>query len=470
VVSTGRPLCCVYAMTVGFSKMRTGTAPLVSAATPRGRGLLWGAATVLVMLYAYHFSLVCLSAVDVPFWDEWESFRQEQIPEELSMKWLLSRHNEHQILPTRLQTWILYKTTDWNLAIQQEMNFLIFGLVLIAAFQLKKRVADLVPDWMYLLLLCFLLSPRFASNHVWGFQSQFHFFLLFILISIIFLFREEPKAWHLAAGVFSTVLLVLSFSAGVVSAAVIIAGFAGSRAGGLRHARDSSKRKREWMRLLLCCVPVLAVIGLFVLGVRRQPDQPPWTWPNEFRFWAFFTNEISFGFGFDSTGLATAFFFTALVLIPVVKLLFAKNAVASSSAWAIIVSIGAILAALSVIALGRGGHGAGASRTDRYAEIASMLIPLSALAWATAFQRYPRLVAKLPLALLLICTLSHLDNWNFRVYRNIEFSRMAGLRCLAKYYSGKGDPYCPTIYPAAIPGGFDRAREMKVSFYRKLRP
>src|SRR5690606_10915140 len=60
-----------------------------------GAGLTLGA-------YLFHFWVISLFSLDIPFWDEWDVFPLPlEVGSEAILNWLFLPHNQHWIVPTR---------------------------------------------------------------------------------------------------------------------------------------------------------------------------------------------------------------------------------------------------------------------------------------------------------------------------------------------------------------------------------
>ena len=146
------------------------------------------ALVICIGLYLFHFSLIWKSAVDVPYQDEWASFEPNQLQIGLAFEGLVAQHNEHRLATTRLLIWLQYGLNGWNLAVHQKANFILYALTLVAIYWL---LASETPSHVGLAVLCFmafLLSPINHKNHFMGYQSQIHFWLLFLVLGCYFLF------------------------------------------------------------------------------------------------------------------------------------------------------------------------------------------------------------------------------------------------------------------------------------------
>ena len=135
------------------------------------------AVLVCIGLYIFHFYLISKYAVDVPYWDEWASFEPNQLPRGLSLDNLFAQHNEHRIVTTRLFVSLQFHLNGWNLATHQLLNFVIYGLILIAIGWFAIGAAPQMPTWLILSFIVFLLSPINWFNHFMGYQSHIHFWL-----------------------------------------------------------------------------------------------------------------------------------------------------------------------------------------------------------------------------------------------------------------------------------------------------
>ena len=71
------------------------------------RALAIAAISGLIILFVVHLYFVWINAVDVAFWDEWDFFLPGALSRKLSVSWLFEPHNEHRIVLTKLQVWLL---------------------------------------------------------------------------------------------------------------------------------------------------------------------------------------------------------------------------------------------------------------------------------------------------------------------------------------------------------------------------
>ena len=140
--------------------------------------LSWG---ILCCIIVWNFYNICINAVNIPFFDEWEALLPGHLDKNLNLNWIFGFHNEHKIVFTKLSTWIFYHLDGWNLRHQIIFNFFIN---LSAMFMLYK----ILPDKHNLLPLFFApcFSVLVGDNQLTGFQSCFYYMLLFTFIAIYF--------------------------------------------------------------------------------------------------------------------------------------------------------------------------------------------------------------------------------------------------------------------------------------------
>lgn len=126
-----------------------------------------------------------------PYWDEWSAeaagLYKMYDSGGLSLKYLLSGHNEHRILTTRLLHLLTLELNGlWNPLLNIAVNAIIQSLNALLVF--RFLYINNPAGWVSSLLLCltafgFPISP---TNLLWGFQAQFHLNILFGLLSILF--------------------------------------------------------------------------------------------------------------------------------------------------------------------------------------------------------------------------------------------------------------------------------------------
>ena len=430
-------------------------------------GFAW---LICVALFCVHFYLISRYAVDVPYQDEWGSFEADQLPSGLSVRTLSVQNNEHRIATTRLLIWLLYHVNGWNLAIHQDINFVLYGLTLLLLAWLLMSDGSQHTGFVVLSFTIFLLSPINRVNHFWGYQSQLHFWLLFLVLACYFLFREAENWFDLVVGALAAILCMYSMAGGVVASLVLIVMFTLFKINGIRAKRSAS----PYLSSFLPAIFILAVLGtasLFWLSDYGRPSyHPALVLPYKWRFWKHFLNIVAFGFGIDQVSTKIGVFYLILVLLPILGLVCHYGRNLPISSWRRITLTLAVLAVLASVSAGRAGMGTEHSKESRYFELAMPLLPLSIVNWTVFLQDKKRWRTAALVILWIICCLAFGDNWRqFRFYKREAVKRQMGIACLQAYYEGRGDSNCPTLYPVPLPTRLlEQAKNLNVSFYRRI--
>ncbi len=112
---------------------------------------------LLLTVISMHLRYVARFALDIPIGDEWESLRSSNLLGTFNPKWMFDQHNEHRIVFTKIQTWLLYNWNHWDIRTQVFQNFIIFvGVVCVLLWILKKCNSQSLP--VLLLASLFLFS------------------------------------------------------------------------------------------------------------------------------------------------------------------------------------------------------------------------------------------------------------------------------------------------------------------------
>ena len=437
-------------------------------ALPSGKIL---ASFLVASLYLFHFFCLRPNLVNIPYYDEWEGMGPERIPENLSLDYLRMQHNEHRIFWTRLQMWLFYKFTGWNVVLQQESNFLIFGLLLLALYWFSRRMLPQLSPLYSLGALTFFIAPRNYENHFWGFQSQFHCVLLFFVLTITLLFDPQQRRSQLIGGLLCLVATMYSFSAGVPLTTLITIGYVACSV-----YRYISAPKPRSLGQLGSAAAVLAVYGASLFSwffdYRPFTGHPAFVYPYKREFWLFLANFIAHGFGIDrvdrvGSGIAVLLLLSSLA--PICWWALRGKGRGEIQNWAIMTALGSVFGAASIIAMGRAGFNYSfMAKSSRYAEIANLFIPFVVLAWAVVLRERAKIKELVLCALIGVAFIAHLDNWNFNaVYAEQRAKRLEVLQCALDYYQHRNDGFCPLLYPFPLADRLDRAREARLSFYRK---
>lgn len=423
-----------------------------------------GVATVLI--YLAQFVALFRYAVNVPLADEWDVYRPGGLPAGFSWSWLVAAHNEHRIIPTKTLTWLLYWTNGLDYRQSIQLSYLVFGAMLVTFVLLLKRAAPKEVFPFGLAFLPFVLSPINWENHLWGFQSQFHFFLLFTLAAAVLLFAEKQSWTSALAGSTLCVCAAYSFSSGVIATLVLVAVFGAFKL--LRALKvDPPARRAEWMQLGTALLIVGAADGLWLATFKRVEGHAPMALPNTTAFWKHYFNALALGFGATQLSSAIGILFVALLMIPGVLLLarFRKQLAAQHGLWMLMALSLALLAAVATISLGRGNFGAAQAKSSRYAEYGLALLPLMgvALAWAAGQRR--ALVGVVAVVWLIVFG-SFWKEWTVADYQAKSAALTEGLRCVKAAPMGQKPVVCSQVFPWDISEPLAGARAIDASFLR----
>ncbi|MBI4423710.1 MAG: hypothetical protein HY554_08285 [Elusimicrobia bacterium] len=405
--------------------------------------------------------------MDVPYWDDWDHLSPGALTRELPWRWIATPHVESPHVPTKLQFWLAYRTDGLDFSRQQLVAFSLYALALLAAASLLRRCAAL-PPWCLWGCLALALSPKGHEALEWAHDSHHHYALLGLLLGAELLFRERASWPRALAGTAFAFVAMLAHASGFAAIGTLWAGYCAFQA--LRARRGWAAGERA-----AALFPAAALgLGLaaWLYGYVPSPDQPAGTPPTDGRFWRFLLNLVSWGFGMDQVSVTLGLLCLLLALAPVLSELRRRGraglAELPSGHAAVYTVLAALVVVLALAAYGRAAFGIGYAKASRYAVIAVLVVPFAAAAWQLRLAGSRRRESVLA-ALLAFAALGHADNWDFSLYDLAGEERRLGVQCVRAYYAGAGDGYCPMIYPKPIPERLDHARELDVSFYRRLR-
>lgn len=425
---------------------------------------------ICITLYIFHFQLIWKYAVDVPFEDEWANFEAQQLPSGLSLSGLIVQHNEHRLATTRLLIWLQYHLNGWNLAVHQIFNFFLYGITLLALFRLLTSNGPPQVGFAILCFMAYLLSPINHVNHFWGYQSQLHFWLLFLVLACYFLIREADRWLDIVLGTAAAILSMYSMAGGVISGVVLLVMFGVLTIGRVRSLENTGRAGGYYLRAAFVLVLLGGAIFFWLNNYSKPSYHPAVVLPYEFKFWSYFVNILALGFGVDQVSNILGVFFLSVVLLPIVGLILTYRRNLPIGLWRSITVTLAVLGVLASVSIGRAGFGVEHAKESRYFEVAMPLLPLAGFNWTLLLQARKALMITVVGSLWIICFVAFWNNWReFRIYKREAVRRESGLKCLTAYYNGKGDGNCPTIYPGPLPTRLlEGAKTMNVSFYHRI--
>jgi hypothetical protein len=391
--------------------------------------------------------------------DEWDTyFGHDGLSQGLTWQWLFSFHNEHRIVFTKLLAWLNLKLFGLDFIIQQEFNLLLFAglLLMVARFKhlVERRDFQLFPAF-----LLFLLTPLNWQNHGWGFQSQFHLFLLFSVMALCYACDETASLRR--ATIFSLLLLMAaySFSAGVVAALVYLCCQSIFTVGSMVTGHTARKAGVQSLVLSWCLVG--SGLALWFLGYQKPENNLPLALPVNSTFWKYFLNILSLGFGITQEHPLLGVLCLLAVALPVTILLYRSETRWKASTWKVATLVVAMLAVLASVSMGRGYIGW--PKESRYVELGFLLVPGAALAWWLAVKNMVRRTIIL-VVFWLICTALLCYDRSIDGYRQLQQQKLFSLRCIRAYYSGMGNDFCPVTFPEPIGPYLEQAKQLELKF------
>jgi hypothetical protein len=151
-----------------------------------------------------------------------------------------------------------------------------------------------------------------------------------------------------------------------------------------------------------------------------------------------------------------------LSLLPLILLLCKGESRWRPSTWIVLTGMLGIIAVLFSISIGRVNFGQ--PKSSRYAEIAFLLIPYTALAWWLVLNSKTGKVAVLCL-LWAVCLISFSDTWSLQVYRE---TKQTDLYVLESFEDTSDAVEKNILSGRMAPDFMRRARELNVRFVRRI--
>ena len=406
----------------------------------------------LLLLFSYlaHFWLIFTTSVDIPYRDDWQLI-DARISQSLPLTWLLSPHNEHPILTTKLTIWILYMLNSWNIKVHLVFNFITFGSIILLLFLLLHQHVPVKLQPLCCLTLFPLLSSLGWENHTWALQGSFHYCLLGILLAIKLLFNHKLSYWRITLGSISLLFAAFSLAAGVAAVAVILLLLGiNSAYPNFSKTESASDRTNLFFVVLFVLGPILIWHSHFARApVHSLPSISPFEW----RFWQFFLNLVSFGFGFETYSALLGGFCFLMTLLPAALLLVCVTRSSKQFPWDLIALQCAVFALLAAISFGRGGHAEIEiwSKGVRYWEFAYLLVPITGILYGYLLQNSAQNFEKLFLLLLISCAyLGHSNNLDFSIYKWISSEKKKGVSCIEQHFHSGAPQICPSVWSENI--------------------
>jgi hypothetical protein len=150
-----------------------------------------------------YFGLIAHYAVNIPFWDDFDSLLDFLSASPLTLSEFYKQHNEHRILWTRSIAWLMHQAVgpiDLRILIWIG-NLAVVGICLVLAWNWRGRN---LPRWPFLPLLCILFTPQSWENMTWAMASLQNFYVLLFAALAITCWQWTTLRWQLVAVVWAT--------------------------------------------------------------------------------------------------------------------------------------------------------------------------------------------------------------------------------------------------------------------------
>lgn len=421
---------------------------------------------LLVMaLYLWQGLMLWRYSVDLPFWEEWEFFEPAALQRGLTLDWLFCHFgtNQQVVVFTKLMAWLDFKLFSLDFTRLKLMNYLVFGLFLVALIKFARQVTGNGFRFLPLFML-FLVSPLAYEAHAASFQSGEIFVLLFSTLMLCYSAPEKPGLSE--AGLFSAAAIgaIYSMHTGVAVAAILLIGRSVFIL--LRVLSKTAEKRNVVIDLSVTWLITVAGISYWLSGFRNPAEAAVRLMPIEARFWEQFFDLLSFGFGFEMTTTLTGLVILLFLLAPLFLLLTDKSSRLQGSTWQILQGVVILLAIAAMITFGRGATFT-TLKLSRYTVYISPLILFGAVAWWLALKEKRALPGVLAV-FWVFCFGAFSNDWGYGIYRDLRQMDLLTLECVEAYNNGSGDGNCPDTHGVPIGGFFDNARKLDINFTRKF--
>ncbi|MFM8251488.1 MAG: hypothetical protein ACKOBW_07850 [Planctomycetota bacterium] len=165
---------------------------------PRAAGHRLGYIVLASLPIASYFWLVARYAVNIPFWDDFDSLLGFLSKSPLDLHHFWEQHNEHRIFWTRLVAWITHRAlgpVDLRILIVIG-NLGVAGLGMVLAWNWETRR---LPRWYFLPCLYILFAPQSWENMTWAMASLQNFYVVLFAALAIACWQWTTLRWQLAA-------------------------------------------------------------------------------------------------------------------------------------------------------------------------------------------------------------------------------------------------------------------------------
>lgn len=391
---------------------------------------------------------------------------------------MFDRSNEYRQPLYRLLAWIWFKLTGYNEIGMNLISVGWIGAIYVTFVQIGKKFAKNLSPWVFPSFILFILSPILFQTYEGECNMSWHMATFFFLWAAYFLLEEEQSLKRVAIGTLMAALSPLSLSSSgvtlIVGLLVVHGIFRFHRLSILRKKRALFMKEAACLALPTVSIGLLAII--LTVGFQRPWWEPPWVYPSNLKFWDFFFNQVSHGFGFQALSWELGVFCFFVVAVPLLYLFWKRGTSLPSNVYLAGALFTASIAVMLTISLGRTDNVAGliTSKASRFWEFHMLLIPAAVLGWSELLQRGRgrHTQNQFSLAWLwLFIFIGMSGNWDYVTpFQQVYHEKIAGLACVRAFYEGKNNGYCPQLIDFNLANNFRHAKEMGMSIYRDNMP
>lgn len=426
---------------------------------------------VFILVFCFHFYRISVTAVDLPFWDDWTFFPND------SPTWIFDFLNEHRTVPTKaliaLQFWI----NGWDIRLTIISNFIIFGITIIFLISFLKWSCENVPLWAIILLSTCLFTPSISEVHHWGIGSIWHFVVLFGTIGVWLLFAGK-SVFQKTSGVCFLLLSLYSTGQGLAFSAIAMAIWLASEA---LISLEIDKKLIIRKNIKSAGIGIVYLIGLalWFWGFRRIPSHAAPAGPWTAEFWNYFGLMIQNGLKFPynlsfQIPWIGVIAYILLAVTPIIILIWRRTHQSiplPKKTCAVIAMICGVSGVLFLTCYGRANFPIESATSGRYIYFTLFLIPLSVVLWSEIIFTENQVSQYFLLGIcILFLGIQFRHGWRKDdQYDRNRASRLENLRIIADYYKSDGPHplYLPDFW-VPMDKFLNDAKEKNYSFYRKI--
>lgn len=419
---------------------------------------------------AVHSAFLIFNRVDIPYWDEWELFKGIGISKIFDLSFLISRHNEHRIVTTKLVFWLdlFFEELNFgNLVIVNWVLFCSYIAVYIGIYQKTKVLRD---KFKWNLFFIFFFSMANWENLFWSFQMAFHFAIGSLIVAISICFSERfSRSFRALALIVTSLVGVYSFSLGIpfmLGVGIFSLIFE------VYLSREFHLSFKQWIGFMVPYAISLSGMLLWFFGDGTfRPVDNAIVSPFEARFWLYYLPLIGSGLVAHQAEAAT--FVGGIILVGFLFFLWwsLKNhqRLSDLGIWPWLALGTGVFSALAMISMGRADYGPQQALSIRYTGISMLLIPLIAVILSCLLE-YSSVITRNRVYFIVfgLMFISFFKKWDYMKYDRVRQDRLRDRQCLAETLRNDLVGNCPYYFPSPLGSRLRRAEQLGVRFTKSL--